>query len=411
MINNKNNIPDGFHNAVEDAFKEIDSMSNSNISPKNRILKITAVVAVSAVLLSVSAFAYTEISDWLEKTGRYSATVTNEDIDYNKAPENVKLELGYLPDEFTESEPPYKYHYNSTSGLSFNIFKIDAENKREYKNVISTEKTQFGENEAEILTLNENEMSLALIYFENQGVVVECFFNNHIPSDELNKIFTNLKVIETTEDDALTYDYESVPHSEAFVDDTPETEKIIKPGEVCENGWDSDNDSYYNIKVVKAEILDNINEIDKSDIRSTDELAAIANKDGSLKSYNREEIIYGDGVNTIDTIKDVTFVERKLVAVTIEATNINNTAGSLFCSTYNLVTGKDTLATEAFAVASENDTDSRFYFVSVDANSKNQVTIYYLVDGDVDFNNLYLQVNNLYTQNKRSTYSLLELEF
>ncbi len=411
MINKKNNIPDGFHNAVEDAFKEIDSMSNSNINTKNRFLKITAVVAVSAVLLSVSAFAYTEISEWLEKTGRYSATVTNEDIDYNKAPENVKLELGYLPDEFTEFEPPYKYHYNGTSGLSFNIFKIDAENKREYKNVISTEKTQFGENEAEILTLNENEMSLALIYFKNQGVVVECFFNNHIPSDEVNKIFTNLKVVETTEDDALTYDYESVPHSEFFVADTPETEKIVKPGEVCENGWDFDNDAYYNIKVVKAEVLDNINEIDKGDIRSTDELAEIANEDGTLKGYNREEIIYGDGVNTVDTIKDVTSVERKLVAVTIEATNINNTAGSLFCSTYNLVSGKDTLATEAFAVASENDTDSRFYFVSVDANSKNQVTIYYLVDGDVDFNNLYLQVNNLYTQNKHGTYSLLELKF
>lgn len=411
MINNKNNIPDGFHNAVEDAFKEIDSMSNSNINPKNRFLKITAVAAVSAILLSVSAFAYTEISEWLEKTGRYSATVTNEDIDYNKAPENVKLELGYLPGEFTESEPPYKYHYNGTSGLSFNIFKIDAVNKREYKNIISTEKTQFGENEAEILTLNENEMSLALIYFENQGVIVECFFNNHIPREELNKIFNKLKVVEATEDNALTYDCESVPHSEAFVADTPETEKIIKSGEICENGWDFDNNAYYNIKVVKAEVLDNVNGIDKGDIRSTDELADIANEDGAIKGYNREEIIYGDGVNTIDTIKDVTFVERKLVAVTIEATNINNTAGSLSCSTYNLVTEKDTLATEAFAVVSENDTDSRFYFVSVDANSKNQVTIYYLVDGDVDLNNLYLQVNNLYTQNKRNTYSLLELDF
>ena len=411
MINKKNNIPDGFHNAVEDAFKEIDSMSNSNINTKNRILKITAVAAVSAILLSVSAFAYTEISEWLEKTGRYSATVTNQDIDYNKAPENVKLELGYLPNEFTEFEPPYKYHYNNTSGLSFNIFKIDAVNKREYQNIISTEKTQFGENEAEILTLNENEMSLALIYFENQGVVVECFFNNHIPKEELNKIFNNLKVVETTEDDALTYDYESVPHSEAFVADTPGTEKIIKSGEICENGWDFDNDAFYNIKVVKAKVLDNVNGIDKNDIGSTDELAEIANEDGTLKGYNREEIIYGDGVNTIDTIKDVTFVERKLVAVIIEATNINNTAGSLFCSTYNLVSGKDTLATEAFAISSEKDTDSRFYFVSVDSNSKNQVTIYYLVDGDVDFNNLYLQVNNLYTQNKRSTYSLLELEF
>ena len=59
----------------------------------------------------------------------------------------------------------------------------------------------------------------------------------------------------------------------------------------------------------------------------------------------------------------------------------------------------------------ENDTDSRFYFVSVDANEQKQVTVYYLVDSDVDFNNLYLQVNNLYTQNKQNTYSLLELEF
>ena len=76
-----------------------------------------------------------------------------------------------------------------------------------------------------------------------------------------------------------------------------------------------------------------------------------------------------------------------------------------------LTSGDTPITSEAFALTSENDTDSRFYFVSVDANSKNQFTIYYLVDGDVDFNNLYLQVNNLYTQNKRGTYSLLELEF
>ena len=124
-----------------------------------------------------------------------------------------------------------------------------------------------------------------------------------------------------------------------------------------------------------------------------------------------EEIIYGDGVNTIDTIKDVKFIERKLVAVTIEATNTNNTAGSLFCSTYSLVTNNTPITHEAFALSSENDTDSRFYFVSVDANSQKQVTIYYLVDADIDFNNLCLQVNNLYTQNKRDTYSLLELGF
>ncbi len=413
MINNKNNIPDGFHNAVMDAFKEIDTMSNSKKQQnKTRVLKITAVAAVSAILLSVSAFAYTEISEWLEKTGRYSATVTNDDIDYNEAPENVKLELGYLPNEFTELEPPYKYNYNGEAGLSFNIFKMDAPNKREYKNVISTEKTTFGENEAEILTLNENEMSLALIYFKNQGVVVECFFNNHIPREELNKVLGNLKVVEATEEDSFIYDYESVPHSEAFIADTPETEKIIKFGEVCENGWDFENDAYYNIKVVKAEVLDNVNGINEKDMYSAERLNDVTNSDGTLKGYNREEIIYGDGVNTIDTIKDVKFIERKLVAVTIEATNINNTAGSLFCSTYDLVDASNTsLIDEAFAIVSENDTDSRFYFVSVDANSQKQVTIYYLVDGDVDFNNLYLQVNNLYTQNKRNTNSLLELEF
>ena len=254
-------------------------------------------------------------------------------------------------------------------------------------------------------------MSLALIYFEEKGVVVECYFNNHIPKDELNKILSDLKVVEATEDDALTYDYESVPHSEYFVDDTPQTEKIVKFGESCENGWDFETNAYYNIKVVKAEVLDNVNGIDKSDLHSAEKFNSIVNKDGTLKGYNREEIIYGDGINSIDTIKDVKFVDRKLVAVTIEATNINNTAGSLFCSTYSLVAGNTHITHEAFALCSENDTDSRFYFVSVDANGTQTVTIYYLVDGDVDFNNLYLQTNNLYTQSKRNTHSLLELKF
>ncbi|MBR2877179.1 MAG: hypothetical protein IKC01_08570, partial [Clostridia bacterium] len=161
MMNN--NVPDGFHNAVREALREIDSMNNININNKNRALKITVVAAITAVLLSVSTFAYTEISGWLEKTGKYSAVVTNDSSDNIQAPENVKLEFGYLPADFTVFEAPYKYHYKDGTGLSFNIFKTDAPNKREYKNVISTEKTAFGENEAEILTLNENEMNLALI--------------------------------------------------------------------------------------------------------------------------------------------------------------------------------------------------------------------------------------------------------
>jgi hypothetical protein len=410
MVNNKNNIPDGFHNAVLDAFQEIDSMSNNTKQiNKNRVLKVVAVAAVSGILLSISAFAYTEISNWFEKTGKYSATVNNSEIDYNEAYEHAKFELGYLPDEFTEFEPPYKYHYNGEAGLSLNMFRMGSERKNEYKNVISTEKTTFGENEAEILTLNENEMSLALIYFEKEGVVVECYFNNHIPKDELNKILSNLKVVEATEDDAFTYDYESVPHSEFFVPDAPETEKIIKPGEICENGWDFETDAYYNIKIVNAEILDNANEIDKRDLHNAEEFNNIVNNDGTLKGYNREEITYGDGVNTIDTIKDVKFVERKLVAVTIEATNINNTTGSLFCSTYSLVENQNNISNEVFALTSENDNNPQFYFVSVDANGTQTITIYYLVDGDVDFSKLCLQVNNLYTQSKCDTYSLLEL--
>lgn len=386
---NKNNIPNGFHNAVTDAFKEIDAMTTINSNPKNKMLKITAVVAVSTILLSVSAFAYTEISAWLEKTGRYSVTVNNTDAN-QIAPEYVKFELGYLPSDFSVLEAPYKYNYRGNAGLSFNLFKINSKNKAEYKNVISTEKAIFGENEAEILTLNENEMSLALIYFEEKGVVVECFFNNHIPREELNKVLGNLKVVEATEDEALVYDYESVPHSEAFVFDMPEVEKIIKFGEVCENGWDFENDAYYNIKVVKAEVLDNVNGIDEKYIRSLNELNEVTSSDGTLKGCNREEIIYGDGVNTIDTIKDVKFVERKLVAVTIEATNINNTAGSLSCS-YDLVTdSKNSVATEIFAIVSDNDSNSRFNFVSIDANDTKTLTIYYIVDADIDFNNLYL---------------------
>ena len=122
MINNKNNIPDGFHNAVLDAFQEIEVMSNSTKQTnKSRVLKVVAVVAVSGILLSISAFAYTEISNWLEKTGRYSATVNNSELEYNEAPEYAKVELGYLGDGFTELEPPYKYNYNGEAGLSFNI--------------------------------------------------------------------------------------------------------------------------------------------------------------------------------------------------------------------------------------------------------------------------------------------------
>ena len=183
------NVPSGFHSAIADAFKEVEA---THVSAKTtgRALKTVVAVLMCITLVSITAFAANEIyNKWFKKTGEYSGKISVEDISFQSAPDYVNVEFGYLPEEFTEFEAPYKYNYNDVFGISLNLWKMSSVDTNRYKNIIATEETMFGGNQAQILTINGSDAKLALIYFENMGTVVECYYNKNIPLQAFEDIY------------------------------------------------------------------------------------------------------------------------------------------------------------------------------------------------------------------------------
>lgn len=79
--------------------------------------------------------------------------------------------------------------------------------------------------------------------------------------------------------------------------------------------------------------------------------------------------------NTIFTFfESLETVGRKVVAVTYEIENLNF------------------IQTESFAISGQDGESGRFYYVPIEAGGKKTVTVYYVVDDDIDFNDLYVYV-------------------
>lgn len=388
------NIPEGFHNAVKDALKEVETIP---ISPQKdkRLIKSLFVALVIIALMSVTVFACSEIYNiWFKNTGKYSWELNNDEVEFQVAPEYVTLEFDYLPMEFTVLEAPYKYNYNGGFGLSFNLWKMSSVDKSEYKNIINTEAISFSGNTAEILTINNSDAKLALIYFENMGVVVECFYNKKIPQTEIKAILDGLHLVETTADNAIIYDGINPGTSQPWVEDNPSSTKIIEKGDVYSYCNDTVTGAQFTVKVIKSELMDNVNSIDKSYINSNIDISTYVDENGNLKAYERENIVYGDGINSIDIVESVEMVGRKIVAVTLEIENVSSVDGSINTA-LGLCNNKCNYYTsEPFAVSGQNGKSNRFYFVNVSATEKKTVTIYSLVDDDIDFNDLYILMGN-----------------
>ncbi len=388
------NIPEGFHNAVRDALKEVEAIPMEHKKDK-RLIKSLIVALVVIALMSVTVLACSEIYNiWFKNTGKYSWKLNNDEVEFQDAPEYVTLEFDYLPEEFTLLESPHKYNYKGGFGLSFNLWKMSSVDKSEYKNIISTESMSFAKNPAEILTINNSEAKLALIYFEKMGVVVECFYSKKIPQAEIKAVLDGLHLVETTADNAINYDGINPGTSQPWVEDNPSSPKIIEKGDVYSYCNDAVTGAKFTVKVINSELMDNVNSIDESCINSNIDISTYVDEYGKLKAYERENIVHGDGINSIDMVESVETVGRKIVAVTLEIENVSSVDGSINTALGLCNNKLNCYTLEPFAVSGQNGKSNRFYFVNVSATEKKTVTIYSLVDEDIDFDALYIFMGN-----------------
>ncbi len=399
------NIPDGFRNAIEETFKELEAVKPQKKTGK--AVKTTIAVLLCLAVVSVSAVACNELyNKWFKKTGEYSGKLSVEEVSFSQAPDYVKLDFGYMPDGFAPSEPPYKYSYNGEFGLSFNLWKMSSVDTNEYKNIVAIENAVFGANEGEILTINGSPAKLALIYFEDMGTVVECYFDKAIPYQQVKAVLDDLSLVEAGEADALICDGTNTGTSQPWVDDT----KL--PVNVCKEAFDYDIGTWakYSVKIVESRILDNVRGIE-DDCMLEDFVGEFVDENGNLKEYQRENIIYGDGVNTLDYVESVETVGRKVVAVTYEIENVNDITGEFYCNLVLCDSKLSFIQTEAFAVSGQDAKSNRFYYIPIEAEEKKTVTVYSVVDDDIDFDDVYVYMlyKNIFEEQTKQ--DIMKVEF
>ena len=81
------------------------------------------------------------------------------------------------------------------------------------------------------------------------------------------------------------------------------------------------------------------------------------------------------------------------------------------CSFYLRNKNSTYFETEVFALSGQDGNSERFYFVELDANATKTVTIYFVVDEDINFNDLYMVVRNFNINVDIAETSLMKLEF
>lgn len=158
-------------------------------------------------------------------------------------------------------------------------------------------------------------------YQEFQAGEHQAYLGHAITEEEAIKIAEGLKLTKTDEAHATS------AASLAQIEKAEGMKGEYKVKEAEKNYYDQgekiENDQGFLYTVKKVEVLDNINSLNKEYFFDEDfaMIQSIVDANGSILSYERENIVYGDGINTLNRLNGTENVNRCFVNVTLEVTN------------------------------------------------------------------------------------------
>lgn len=392
---------------------------------KRYLYRTAAVAAATVILIPGTAYAANRIYHIAVEKNRYQ---TNVHVEKDAAKENedgklhvpVKMELNYLPEGSVEKQegswkfgiPEDEKAGNYTHSTSFEITKIDVDDYT-FTELFSTGYKEFEVNGHQaVLIQKANHMvfdKVMYVSFEDYGYVVHTFLENDITDDEAVKIAEGIILTETDKANAvMASSLKKILEQEA--EKGGDNIQASDIGEM-DNEWhnigewldkweeDPSMSSGYQYKVTKTEILDDINGLEQKyfDDYGWERLQEVVDGNGNLTTYERKNIVCGDGVNTLDTYGNPETVQKKLVYLTLEIARKPDKAGNEFTDEYCvyfpirfLKTNENGETEEAamneepvyFDASLAKNTDSHYYWIKLDRGEKVTCHLGYLVDED-----------------------------
>ena len=415
-----------FHENIVSSLDKLED--NQEIKKYNRspygMIAIAAVVAI--IFMSVTVFAANTVYDYFVNKNNYKVTLNvNEDTTVNaESPEYVKLEFGYLPDYLIPDDAPYKFGVKTESGndtgsgLTFQLFETDTAKNLEIFYAGSVTECMFGENQGAIVKIDTGIESDGddydkqfLIYFKDFGYVLRCYVSEKISEDEMLKIAENISLVESDKENAFIVDT-YIPTTENggilepasdFIYSYTADATVRKIGEAFDvtayNGDIDGND--YTLCIKNIEIRDNINGLDVDSFGPTADLEKMVDDNGYFKEYERKTYDYGDGVNSVATIKKTETVGRRIILVDIEVGNNENIANEFYidasvCSISGTLESNKYNSFEATYISGQNGKSSGFYQIPFVAGEKKTVTYGFIIDADADYSDLMFIVGSMW---------------
>ncbi|MBQ8209500.1 MAG: hypothetical protein IJZ35_02820 [Clostridia bacterium] len=409
MSNNLKNeypdVPENFHNRVVstlDSLQAYENTSSRRFSPA----RVAALAAALIALLAVTVFAGNEVYQRFINKENYKVTFELGEESSSQSAEYVKLNFGYIPEYLKPVDAPYKYNVgDSGAGLTFQLFKSELAKELEITFVGSVEECMFGKCKGAVIRIDtgvesdgESYSRNFVIYFDDFGYVLRCYVSDAVSDEEMMKIANGLSLEETDKEHAFiidTYVPGAEVMSEAVLAENKKQRVDKNIGEKFNmsafSGTDVNAD--YSVAVKGFEIRDNIIGLDLDCIwLNGGETEEYFDENGNLKDYVRNTYEYGDGINTLNSIKKSETVGRKLVLVDIEIENTENYAYLFNSDFYLSNSGGEHIRAIINYISGQNAESADYMFIPFEAGENKIVTFGFIVDDDIDLSGLTLEM-------------------
>ncbi|MGM0124079.1 hypothetical protein IGI37_001453 [Enterococcus sp. AZ194] len=312
---------------------------------KFSVKKILLIAATAFFVVPTTVFAANELYQWLAQKQDYKVSLSvNTDKKNVRDDAYYKLDLGYLPEGMVENKnSPDKYSYEDNlykGGFSFVLWKIHSSADFDILYSKEMKETTYNHHKALLVKQErlENQMfdTNVFILFEKEGYVLEAYVGNDVTEEVLTKVLENVSLAKSTKEEASTtldfdeYNDSLENHQPTEPQETglsADSERIHQIGETIPINIEQTN-MKFNYTVSSVEVFDSLNNfpLDNFNEASIERLTEykIIDEKNQLIPFKQNLIDYGDGVKTIDTIKETRQMKAKFVYVTATIENVTD---------------------------------------------------------------------------------------
>lgn len=402
---------------------------------QRKVLLIAAalfLLSSMTVLAAIKIFHVTGMKD--TETGTYTYTYA---VDGEHEVPAIRIKANYIPEGYIECSScgEGKYHLSDDTDhkSGFTILQSNTFNEEEIPYVSNVENIQINGIKSDVLIREGTDYNhVLLMFYEEQGYVIQVFATSEISMDELKKIGKN-----------ITFDVDTdAPNLQIFTEEktdiTGETlqvnkEQIISIGDEMEGffGYGLEGDFQENIsyKVTNLEIRDTLPEgLDetKFSLRDNLSISELVNENGTIKPYEREI----SGWENNELITETEEVNVKCIDLTLSITNTSDEKltdvgvspriyflNQLKEETYtdmpgeyvgNLTTGPFNYDRLPFYFdKTDFPNDTHFYFMGMDIGETKEVHLLYAIEEDL-LENAYIAFDTNSDANNYNYIKILE---